>query len=588
MNNMAINFNSRGRIESLPKLTEGGEAALYEYKGSVLKIYKNGVNLSKKETKVKALIANRNKFPTNVIAPEDIVTVNGTFVGYSMKKLTAIEDFHMLTKPKFLNSQGLDNKDVLEIVLSLGKDLEALHKLGILVGDISDYNFQVSGKRVYFVDVDSWGVGKYSPDAYTELFTDPDAYQSGGCINFSHEGENYSFAVLAFNMLTRLHPFGGVYMKDKSLSILDRMKRKISVLGKHKADIKIPKVAGDWTWMSPELQEKFLAIFENGNKDDITPELEELYTHLSYCRTHRIHYYSKYSECPLCNANAKIKTTPTIIKIPTRTGGPVVTVVFTGTDCVYIISPDLYINSNNEAVHMATGRKFAIPTGMKVEFSKDGKLAYVIGDDFFKIYNAKNQLLSTISRSYKSNYVIDDKMLYYVEDGGSFVCTAVSEKGNRLRLLGTVYNPLIAVADNGDTFTASMYPKKMIVTTKHFNFEVPYTGTIREYAIKFDRASHKWLFVYQLPNGKYRTMVFDGNKIIYDEDTIIYNAQTLSNIEFFGNTIYDPDNGKIIGTNIVKNVAKEFTCSVVDEASRLEFTGRGFRIYNSDTIYDYA
>ena len=258
MNNMAINFNSRGRIESLPKLTEGGEAALYEYKGSVLKIYKNGVNLSKKETKVKALIANRNKFPTNVIAPEDIVTVNGTFVGYSMKKLTAIEDFHMLTKPKFLNSQGLDNKDVLEIVLSLGKDLEALHKLGILVGDISDYNFQVSGKRVYFVDVDSWGVGKYSPDAYTELFTDPDAYQSGGCINFSHEGENYSFAVLAFNMLTRLHPFGGVYMKDKSLSILDRMKRKISVLGKHKADIKIPKVAGDWTWMSPELQEQFL------------------------------------------------------------------------------------------------------------------------------------------------------------------------------------------------------------------------------------------------------------------------------------------------------------------------------------------
>ena len=262
--------------------------------------------------------------------------------------------------------------------------------------------------------------------------------------------------------------------------------------------------------------------------------------------------------------------------------------MFTGTDCVYIISPDLYINSNNEAVHMATGRKFAIPTGMKVEFSKDGKLAYVIGDDFFKIYNAKDQLLSTISRSYKSNYVIDDKMLYYVEDGGSFVCTAVSEKGNRLRLLGTVYNPLIAVADNGDTFTASMYPKKMIVTTKHFNFEVPYTGTIREYAIKFDRASHKWLFVYQLPNGKYRTMVFDGNKIIYDEDTIIYNAQTLSNIEFFGNTIYDPDNGKIIGTNIVKNVAKEFTCSVVDEASRLEFTGRGFRIYNSDTIYDYA
>ena len=31
-----------------------------------------------------------------------------------------------------------------------------------------------------------------------------------------------------------------------------------------------------------------------------------------------------------------------------------------------------------------------------------------------------------------------------------------------------------------------------------------------------------------------------------------------SHIDFHNNTIYDPSDGKIVGTNIVKNTAKEF------------------------------
>ena len=61
----------------------------------------------------------------------------------------------------------------------------------------------------------------------------------------------------------------------------------------------------------------------------------------------------------------------------------------------------------------------------------------------------------------------------------------------------------------------------------------------------------------------------------------------LGNIDFCNNTIYDPDDGKIVGTNILKGTAKEFPCSVVDEASKLEFTGRGFKIYNQDAIYKF-
>ena len=166
---MAINFTSRSRIESLKVLAEGGEATIYEYDAkSVIKIFKSGVDLVKKEQKVTFFIQVASKLLKNVIGPQDIVTIRGKFAGYLMKRLVAVEDLHMLTKPKFLTTEHLTNQDVLQIVTSIGRDLATLHSMGILVGDVSDYNFQISGKSNYFIDVDSWGVnGRFSPDAYT-------------------------------------------------------------------------------------------------------------------------------------------------------------------------------------------------------------------------------------------------------------------------------------------------------------------------------------------------------------------------------------------------------------------------------------
>ena len=156
------------------------------------------------------------------------------------------------------------------------------------------------------------------------------------------------------------------------------------------------------------------------------------------------------------------------------------------------------------------------------------------------------------------------------------------------KYVGQVYKPLFEVSDDGKVFSASMYPKKAIITTSDYTFEVDYSGRVREYAIKYDKKTNKWLFVYQMSNGKYRTMVFNKNRIEYDDDDIMYNAQPLSNIDFHNNTIYDPADEKIIGTNIAKNIAKEFPCSVVDESSKLQFTGRGFKIYNKNNIYNYG
>ena len=587
---MAINFTSRSRVESLNKLAEGGEATIYEYDSKrVIKVFKPNVDLARKKEKVNYFISIKDQLPKNVIGPEEVVTVQGKFVGYAMRKLVDVEDLHMLTKPKYLTAAHLSNQDVLQIITDLGKDLGKLHSTGIIVGDVSDYNFQINGKCDYFIDVDSWGIeGKYTPDAYTELFTCLDSYSSSGSINFSMENENYNFAILAFNMLTRIHPFGGTYLPDKNLSTIERMKRKISIVGKHKGDIKIPKIIGSWKWMSPQLEKDFLEIFEQGKKIDITADLQELLKNMKYCSIHDIYYYSKFNECPLCNENAKVKTAPIVAKVTQTANGPQITVIFAGVDCAYVLSNVHYLNRSNEAVHFETGRKFVVERGKRVDFSNDGKVVFVIDDDSIQVYDENNQVTATIERMHKSNYLVKDRNLYYVDKGNNLVRLSITKSGNMPNYLGQVYNPFFEASDDGKVFIVSMYPKTAIITTPDYTFKVDYNGRINEYAIKYDRVTQKWLFVYQLSNGKYRTIVFNKNCIEYDDDVIMYNAQPLGNIDFYNNTIYDPADGKIIGTNIVKNTAKEFNCSVVDESSRLQFTGRGFKIYNKNNIYNYG
>lgn len=591
---MAVNFRSRQSIERLNKLAEGGEAAIYDYDlDYVIKLFKTNVDLSKKAQKVKFFISVQNQIPANVIGPKEEVTINGQFAGYVMKKLVGAEDLHMIIKPKYLAAMHFTNKDVLKIITDFGVDLARLHSKGILVGDISDYNFQMIGKKNYFIDVDSYGVFKrFSPDAYTELFTCPDSYRRDKSVSFSLENENYNFALLAFFMLTRIHPFGGTYLPDKNLSTLERMQKKISVVGRYKKDIKIPKIIGSWKWMSPELEDNFIQIFEGGKKIDITPSLQELLSNMEYCKTHNLYYYSKYGECPICNDKAQVKTAPVIVKVAPIPGakGPQLTIVFSGKimDCLYILSDIHYLNNKNQAVHIATGRTFDIPRGRKVDFSYDGKVVYVADNSNIEIYDGNGKIMSTIERMNKTNYIVKDKDVYYVDKGYNLVKVSVTPHGNMPSYLGQVYNPLFEVSRDGKVFIASLYPKRAIIHTDTYNFEVNYTGWINEYAIKYDSITHKWLFVYQLSNGKYRTMVFGKNKVEYDDDVINYNAMPLSNIDFYNNTIYDPDDGKIIGTNISKSTAKEFRCSVVDESSKLEFNGRGFKIYNKDSIYNFG
>lgn len=583
---MAINF-TKSQVKNLPYLTEGGEAIIYEYKNhTLIKIFKPNIDLKRKEAKVKKILS--GKMPSNVYGPIEEVTVDNQFAGYVMKKAENAEVFHQLVKKKYLKTHQITNKDVLEINIDAGKTIEAFHKGGGRLGDYNDFNFMFmpNGNKSCFIDVDSWGFSnQLTPDAYTEIFIDPKAIRTNGSIDFSLEAEHYNFAVLTFNMLTRIHPFEGTYKKNEKMTTMERMKNKISVLGGH--DITIPNIIPSWDWMSPRLKTEYKEIFEDGKRYSILESLEELADNMEYCKVHQMYYFSKYKECPLCNTNAKVATPPVIVQVTTAKKNKL-RVAFEASDLRVLISNKMYVNTSTEVVHIQSKRKMKLHRGELIDYTDDGKFAFVIKDDTITIYDEQNKLHSTLERMYKTSYQVKGEYLYFVDKTGTFAKVRVTSHGNIRTDMGQVFQPIFTVADSGDAFIASFYPKKAIIRANQYNFEVAYKGKIRDYAIKQDPATKKWLFIYKLLNGKYRTMIF-GNKgvIEYDEEVINYEVNPLSNICFYKDTICVPQDGKITMIHYIKNLTKEIPCQVVREDSKLEYSNGIFEITNDDKIYHF-
>lgn len=581
---MAVSFTS-AQIARLPFFAGGGEAKVYRYKNDTLiKIYSPHINLRLKEEKVKTLITGR--FPSNVYGPIEIVTVDGLFAGYIMKEVKEAEIFHKLISGKYIKTNQISNKDVLTLNVDAGKTIRALHKSGGMMGDYNDYNIMMKENKSFFIDVDSWGLSKtLPPDAYTEELMDPKAINPNGTISFSLESEHYNFAVLSFKLLTRVHPFGGAYKKDEKMTTLERMKKGISVLGNH--DIKVPNIMSSYEWMSPQLKTQYHEIFEKGKRESVLDNLEELLDNLTYCQKHKMYYFSKYKECPMCNSNAKVVTPPVVVQVMTTTKSAI-SVLFDASDLRVLLNNRQYVNTSNEVVHIGSKRKMQLPKGCLIDYTADGKFAFLISNDNITIYDENDKIHSKLTRMHKTPYKVIEDYLYFVDETSSLMQVKVTKNGNINKSMGQVFNPLFAVASTGDSFIGSFYPKKAIIKINRHNFELPYKGKIREYAIKQDSVTKKWLFIYELSNGNFRTVVFGDNEIEYDETVITYQTNPLSNICFYQKTICVPADEKIIMISYIKNRTKEIPCAVVTEDSKLNYSNGKFEIINEDKIYQFS
>jgi len=592
-------------FDNLSVIAEGGEAVIYKQSyNSVLKCFKPTVDLSVKKEKVDKLI--KANLPKNIIVPESAVFHNGVFVGYIMKKVLNSETLHELTKNKFIRINQINNKDVLNVCIEIDSTLETIHKVGIIAGDINDYNilfninnikkqysfnsftekiqqiFTGQTNKIYFVDSDSWGIGSLKPDSFSEMFTAPEAYSIWNNINLTRETDLFSSSVLIFNLLARIHPFGGSFKKDPSLSTVERIKKGLSVLGKEK--IIIPKMVPSWEWMSPDLKKLFLSIFEKGERTNIASLLEENIINSKYCLIHNLYYYSGYKECPLCSGKAILKPTatkPVVLNLILKT-------IFKTSDLSILLDKYSYLNTENEIVHIKSGRKIPFETGKIFAFSDDGNFVFIGDEETIKIINIKGENSGIIEKKFKTKFQVIQDNLYYIDNDNFLSKVAVADKKNMKTIIHQVFNPFFFVDEKSENvFSVSLYNQKAIVCAHNRNYQINYSGKIKEYGIKFDPLSKNWLFIYQLAQGNnFRILIFSEKQIEYDNCDTCYQTESLSGLCFYNNTVYYPDNNRIVGRNYIKRKEKAFPCSVVNENSYLEFENGKFTIVTEEKIYD--
>lgn len=143
--------------------------------------------------------------------------------GYTMQLLRSMVPMrHLVAQPGtprvsefYLEGGGLRRR--LELLARSASILMRLHAMPVVYGDISPNNLFISAQResneVWFIDADNLAFESVAgKGVYTPSFGAPEVVQ--GQAGVTSLSDAWSFAVLAFYVLTQVHPFYGEYVEE--------------------------------------------------------------------------------------------------------------------------------------------------------------------------------------------------------------------------------------------------------------------------------------------------------------------------------------------------------------------------------------
>lgn len=560
---MSITFDCTNKTP----LTEGGEGMIYESNGRIIKIYKSGINMKSKKNKVQMLI--NKSLPKEVISPKEVVVdKSGKFIGFSMEKVEG-EEFKKLTNKKFVTANNITTKDILSMLVKVQNVINELHKNGIYIGDLNDQNILFDNQfNIYFIDCDSWTVEAEKCEVAMDLFKDPQLKAN----NFNEKTDTYSFAILAWKLLTRMHPFGGTMNPD--VNIMERMIKGISVIDNPK--VTIPRTIKSWRNLSPDLIKRLKDIFENKSRE-LSDELFEMLSNLKFCNVDKEYYYGKYLTCPLCDVNAKVQTKPLSQGVMS---GLKLFSILSANNIKMVINENSYLDTNGFIVDICSVKKVKYQYGVKYYFTSDSYLVEDFLDDFV-IHSEKEY---RIEKKYKSQIIVEGNHIYYISRQNSFVDMTVLKVGNNIKNLCKCSNTSYFEVKNGNYCIVNYYYGKLILNVNGRNTEIKYDSDIINYGIHYDEITSKWLLLLEDRSGKFKTFIIKNGEIEYDTDHIKYNCQ-LSCPCISNSTLFIPVDSKIRGFSYAKSAFKDFECCVVNDGSKLIKKKNKFVIINDENIY---
>ena len=551
-------------------LAEGGEGIIYDNGATVIKIYKPHINLKSKQNRIKALI--NTSLPKEVIKPIDVVTDSrGKFIGMVMPKISG-EDFKKLSNKKFVTSHNINTKDILMMLSRFWEILNELHNNSIYIGDLNDQNilFDVDTKHIFLIDTDSWSIGSEKCEVAMDLFKDPKLIAN----NFNESTDIYSFCVLAWKSLTRIHPFGGTTEPD--MQIIERIKNGISVIDN--PNVKIPRTTKSWRNLSPELVVDFKNVFNMGDRK-FGDNIAKMLSNLTFCKCDNDYYYAEFSTCPMCDSGAKIIRKATSIGV--EIGFKIVQMLNRG-DIKTVYSERAYLNTSDEVVDIKTGTKKKY-CGSRILFDNNGNTIVCEKDRMILDINNKQTIINI---QYNSYPIIDGNDLYYISENSRFCKAQLLSNGIGNKVLEKCATNIFFEVHDGRYCIVNIYDKNIITCIDGYYYTLDFDKKIIAGDAHYDKYSDRWLVVIEDDAGVYHSYVFEKNVLLWKNSKITYKCQVY-NVAFEHGIIFIPIDNAIRGLNIKTLNYKDFQCDVVSSDSMLIKNGNQFVIVNDDNIYRF-
>jgi H/ACA ribonucleoprotein complex subunit 3 len=296
----------RVRVTDRDLLGQGGEADVYRLGDLALKIFR--APDAAKLAKVRAF---PRDLPAAVIAPLDVVqSTHGADVGYAMPAVEGAFEIRRLAERAF-RAGPIDGNAVLRVLGALGGVVDALHARRVVVGDLNEGNVLVDPSpartRALLIDADSFHLPGHPCTVAHERFLDPRLYGRDLAAGFDVESDRYALAVILFQSLLFVHPYGGVHPAHPTL--LRRAEARCSALD---PAVKLPRAAASPAVLPDALRDWLARVFERGER----PHLAE--AHLDQVRFTRCGCGVEHARtrCPACSIQIAIHapTLPAIVR----------------------------------------------------------------------------------------------------------------------------------------------------------------------------------------------------------------------------------------------------------------------------------
>lgn len=307
------------------EIGRGAQGRVFSVVGGKYALKILGKKSSKKSQLLKkqiSYIRTRDLSDLNISKP--IEQIKGEYLGYIMEMATDMMPLEMLLKPSdekdwWQKTGGLKKR--LLLLLELSNTLTKLHSKGLIYGDLSPKNVYISNdpnySEIYLIDVDNiTHLSKVGQAVYTPGYGAPEVV--AGISGSDTYTDDYSFSIIAYQLLTLNHPFIGDYVNSGAPELEDKAyASSIPWINNSTDTINQSSVGYNYSVTVPLLM---MTEFKNTFEINLNSKFKRTSTlkwcdvidksinSLIYCEKCKNHYnYSKFKKlaCPFCGTYAK-------------------------------------------------------------------------------------------------------------------------------------------------------------------------------------------------------------------------------------------------------------------------------------------